>query len=169
MPRPEDEAVARAADAELEAENWPGFLLIRDGETWGEYLDRVEREHVGNDLPEGRVPAAMFLAFVDDELIGRVHIRHDLNEYLLAAGGHIGYAVRPVFRRRGYATELLQAGLEFLRDLGVERALITRDDDNVGSYRTIEKCGGELENVVVLDGEPAKRRYWIDIPTADGH
>ena len=44
------------------------------------------------------------------------------------------------------------------------RVLVTCDDDNVGSIRTIEKNGGVLENVVSGQGlDKAKRRYWIDL------
>jgi predicted acetyltransferase len=42
--------------------------------------------------------------------------------------------------------------------------LVTCDDDNVGSIRTIENNGGVLENVVTgPDLEVPKRRYWIDL------
>jgi len=47
---------------------------------------------------------------------------------------------------------------------GLHRILVTCDDDNIGSIRTIEKNGGILENVV--DGpDLAKpiRRYWIEL------
>jgi predicted acetyltransferase len=41
--------------------------------------------------------------------------------------------------------------------------LVTCDEDNVASRRTIERCGGMLENVVENpDGGPKKRRYWIE-------
>jgi predicted acetyltransferase len=40
--------------------------------------------------------------------------------------------------------------------------LVTCDDDNVGSIRTIEKNGGILEGVVRGPDEQPKRRYWID-------
>jgi predicted acetyltransferase len=40
--------------------------------------------------------------------------------------------------------------------------LVTCDDDNIGSIRTIEKNGGVFENTVSgPDGATAKRRYWI--------
>jgi len=41
--------------------------------------------------------------------------------------------------------------------------LVTCDQDNIGSIKTIEKCGGILENVVTLpDLRAPKHRYWID-------
>lgn len=161
-PRLEDEAQATAAETELAAEGHTEFFRS-EGEAWGDYIEREHRESAGVDLPEGRVPASMLFAFEGNELVGRVHIRHRLNDYLLLRGGHIGYAVRPAFRRRGTATHLLQVGLDHLRGLGVDRALVTCDDDNVASSRTIERCGGLLENTVALSGEPAVRRYWINL------
>jgi predicted acetyltransferase len=47
--------------------------------------------------------------------------------------------------------------------LGIRRVLVTCDDDNLGSIRTIEKCGGVLENIISgPDLEKPKRRYWIE-------
>ncbi|GAB2520311.1 hypothetical protein GCM10027064_17310 [Microbacterium petrolearium] len=159
-PRPDDEAEARAAQAELAASGFD-FLLAEEGIPWAQYLADVDNERRGIGLAEGRVPATMLFAVADDRIVGRVHIRHALTPSLLRVGGHIGYAVRPGWRNRGYATEMLRQGLAVLRDLGVTRALVTCDDDNVGSIRTIERNGGELEEVFALPGGPLKRRYWI--------
>jgi predicted acetyltransferase len=76
---------------------------------------------------------------------------------------HIGYVVVPEFRRRGHATAMLRRSLEIVRrDLGIDRVLLTCDDDNVASIRTIEKNGGVLENVVTgRDLAKPRRRYWI--------
>jgi predicted acetyltransferase len=47
--------------------------------------------------------------------------------------------------------------------LGLDRVLLTCDDDNVGSIRTIEKNGGVLENVITgPDLARPTRRYWIE-------
>ena len=87
-------------------------------------------------------PATFLVADVDGDLVGRVSIRHVLNARLAAVGGHVGYGVRPGFRRLGHATRMLQLALERLGDLGVERALVTCDVDNTGSAATILSCGG---------------------------
>ena len=44
---------------------------------------------------------------------------------------------------------------------GVDRVLVTCDDDNVGSVRVIERCGGVFESVVTNRGRGRTRRYWI--------
>lgn len=162
-PDVQDEPQGRLAQAESLQDAFD-FLLMRSDETWSDWLSRTAREHAGTDLPEGRVPATMLFAFVGDDLVGRVSIRHELNGFLLEVGGHIGYAVRPAFRRRGYATEILRKALETAGGLGIEQVLVTCDVDNVGSRRTIERCGGVLEDIRPgHPGEAPKRRYWITI------
>ena len=106
--------------------------------------------------PSGRVPNTHFWVAEGDELVGYLHLRHELNEWLLDQGGHIGYSVRPSRRRQGHATRALALGVRRAHELGIERVLVTCDDDNAGSRATIERCGGMLEDV---RGE--KRRYWI--------
>lgn len=115
---------------------------------------------LGINLPKGRVPATFFIAEVDGQLVGRASIRHELNTYLFNYGGHIGYGVRPEYRGRGYATEILRQSLIYIRELGVSEVLMTCFDENIASARVIESQGGSLENVVELEGKPL-RRYWI--------
>ncbi|WP_225752743.1 GNAT family N-acetyltransferase [Actinotalea sp. Marseille-Q4924] len=160
---PRDEEQVMAAHAELLADGFD-FALRHDGEPWQHHLDRIARERDGVDLAPGRVPATFLVLVVDGVVAGRVSVRHRLNDHLLQVGGHIGYAVRPAYRRRGYATLMLHHGLGLLASRGVERALVTCDDDNVASAAVIERAGGVLEDVRALASGPAKRRYWI--PTA---
>jgi len=142
----------------------PFFLhYYSDGMPFRAYLDKLADQRRGTNLPPNTVPSTFLFAFVGPRIVGRVSIRHTLNEFLEKIGGHIGYVVVSEFRRRGYATEILRQALEIAReDLGIRRVLVTCDDDNVGSIRTIEKNGGRLENVIPgTDLEKAKRRYWI--------
>ena len=98
------------------------------------------------------------LWWVDDagEYVGRMSLRHELNEGLLELGGHIGYDVRRSRRRHGHATAMLRAVLPLAHDLGIDPALLTCDTDNLGSRRVIERCGGVLE-----DQRRGKLRYWV--------
>jgi predicted acetyltransferase len=76
-------------------------------------------------------------------------------------GGHIGYGVRPVHRRRGYATEMLRQALVIARAEGVDRILVTCDDDNTASSVIIERTGGVLDDVRRAPDGGQKRRYWL--------
>jgi predicted acetyltransferase len=158
--RTEDEDDALGAHEELLADDFT-FLLGWHGQPWADLLGEYEAHRCGQALPEGLVPATFLVAEVDGELVGRTSVRHELNDWLARYGGHIGYGVRPAHRRRGHAAEILRQSLVIARAAGVDRALVTCDDDNVASAATIERCGGVLESVVVDEGV-AKRRYWID-------
>ncbi len=159
--RPEDEREARAAHAELEPENFPFLLGWNQHEPWAGYLSHLESEQLGLRLADGRVPSSFLVAEVEGKLVGRVSIRHQLNEFLAQAGGHVGYCVRPGVRRRGYATEILRQGLIVARAVGIENVLVTCDEDNLGSIAVIERLGGTYEDSRPdRDGSP-KRRYWI--------
>jgi predicted acetyltransferase len=108
------------------------------------------------------VPAALLVADVDGEIVGRVSVRFQLNRFLSDFGGHIGYAVLPEFRRRGYATEILRQALIIARSEGLTSILITCDEDNVASRRVIELNGGVFESLgPSYDGTHQLRRYWI--------
>lgn len=155
-----DEAQALMGHTELAQENWEYLLNYNAGMSWSEYLANLDDEHAGRNLSQGRVRATFFIAELDGELIGRASIRHSLNDFLRNFGGHIGYGVRPQFRRRGFATEILKQSLQYIHELGVTEVLVTCDDDNVGSLKVIESQGGILENRVEYEGT-LKRRYWI--------
>jgi predicted acetyltransferase len=145
----------------------PSFLhYYIEGMPFRRNLEILAEQDQGVCLPSAEhVPSTFLFAFVGTRIVGRVSIRHSLNEYLERVGGHIGYVVVPEFRRRGYATAILRLALPIARTkcAGADRILVTCDDDNVGSIRTIEKNGGVLENVIGGQGLKPKRRYWIDL------
>ena len=163
-PRPDEEdEVLRAHRATTPGV--PRFLHhYQDGMPFGRYLDALDAQERGVALPPGQVPSTFLFAFVDDRVVGRVCIRHRLTAALTHVGGHVGYVVVPEFRRRGYATVMLRLALDIARrQFGIDRALVSCDDDNAGSIRTIERNGGVLENVVTgPDSATPVRRYWID-------
>ena len=95
----------------------------------------------------------------DGRILGAFALRHKYDDLF----GWIGYGVRPSARRRGVATWALSQVLEEARDaLGLDRALMICAEDNIASARTIERCGGVLEEVRATRLGP-QRRYWIDL------
>ena len=109
--------------------------------------------------PDGRVPQTTLWWVSGNEYLGRISIRHRLTASLREIGGHIGYDIRPSARQRGHATAMLAAALPVARALGIDRALLTCDEDNLASRKVIEANGGVLE-----DKSGDKVCYWV--PTA---
>jgi RimJ/RimL family protein N-acetyltransferase len=95
--------------------------------------------------PAQLVPETVLWWVQEDEYLGRISIRHRLNETLLREGGNIGYDVRPGARRRGHATAMLAAALPVAAGLGIDRARVDCDVGNTASRRVIERNGGLLE------------------------
>jgi predicted acetyltransferase len=161
--REDDEAAFVAAHAASSDGKFTFGSGYHPGMPWAAYLAKLEDHRHGRNLPPRLVPGTFLVADVAGEIVGRASVRFALNDFLLQVGGHIGYGVVPEHRRRGHATEILRQSLIIARAAGVDRVLVTCDEDNAGSRTVIESCGGRLESVVQTgDGSPPKLRYWID-------
>ena len=156
----DDRDEALAARTELDADDFDFLLGYSYRRGFDEYLEQLAAHEQGLGLPDGWVASALWGAFVDGELVGRTCIRFELNEHLLQVGGHIGYGVRPGHRRRGHATEILRLSLDQLAARGIKSALVTCDEQNTASARTIEANAGVLENIIEAGGRRTMR-FWV--------
>ena len=134
------------------------------GMPYKEMLTILENERLGRYMASDRVPHTMLYGFVDGKIIGRVSIRHKLNDFLLRRGGNIGYAVAEPYRGKGYATELMKQGMQYCKSLGLSEILVTCDDANTPSWKIIEKFDARLENKIIDENENKLiRRYWVKL------
>lgn len=136
-------------------ENNASGLSISD---FREYIKKRIDSSNGINLKPGRVPSTEYIFYVDDIPVGLARLRHYLNEALLKRSGHIGFGISPEFRRRGYANVLLHELLIEAKQKGINKVLLTCNNQNIGSYKTIEKNGGVLEKI-----EDNERFYWITL------
>ena len=112
------------------------------------------------DEPEDEATVPCEFYWVTDgepeQVIGFLALRTRLNDWLFNEGGHIGYSISPSRRREGHASRALALAVRRAGELGIDRVLVTCDEDNVPSARTIERGGGVYE-----DSRNGKRRYWV--------
>ena len=117
---------------------------------YAEELIRLEDESAGRNLAPGRVAATKFLIVNDEgDYVGILNLRHELTPALAQGAGHIGYAVAPSWRGRGYATEALGLALRMARvRYGIGEAYLS-----VGHSRQ----KGQPESIMADSGCPGIR------------
>lgn len=159
-----------SAIAEFEAEHTHGWWnLPGKPENCESYIQTTIDHRNGKNLPDGWVPSTTWWLINNGKFIGHVNIRHKLAPKLMKVGGNIGYAVRTSERKKGYGTEILRLALEKAREMEMKRVMITCDDNNVGSFKIIEKNGGVLDELYKCEKSVAGqfhgmvRRYWIEL------
>lgn len=142
----------------------PGYdmdeLAFRE---FSKYISTLQDWELGNNLPTGWVPSSTYWLVRDGcFILGNSSLRYFLTPDLEELGGHIGYRIHPLERKKGYGTLILKLTLEKARERGMTDVLVTCDTANIGSAKVIMNNGG----VLAYQGysEKFKRavsRYWI--------
>ena len=146
------------ADFEAAGSRQDGFFGGADF-VYEDWLETIQLAEAGLGLPQGFVPYIQLISFAaDGQVVGFLNLRLRLNDYLLQEGGHIGYSIRPSARGKGLAKEQLRQGLQVAKSKNIKRVLVTCDEDNEASRRTILSAGGVYENTI-----DRSQRYWIDV------
>ena len=137
-----------------------GLQDYEDISEWITLCRLTEKEETKPNPDWVEAETFMLMEEGNGRILGMINFRHYLNDYLAERGGHIGYAIRPTERRKGYAKAMLSLCLSECKKFGLSSVLLTCDPANEGSYRTIEACGGQFERMAELDGKNFFR-YWI--------
>ncbi|ASK61526.1 GNAT family N-acetyltransferase [Virgibacillus phasianinus] len=138
----------------------PSSFSLAEHNGYQDYLTALATREKGNGhwLPSSNY----FLVNEENRILAMVDIRHDLNEFLLNVGGHIGYGVRPTERKKGYATRILAEALKKCKELNMDRVLVTCDEENIGSAKVILNNGGVEDTSFTEENDNVKRRFWIE-------
>ncbi|NLZ35933.1 MAG: GNAT family N-acetyltransferase [Clostridiales bacterium] len=131
-----------------------------------DYISECEKYKSPETVPAGYVAATQFLYIrkTDDRLVGMIQIRHYLSEYLAKYAGHIGFSIRPSEQRKGYGTSMLRAALLYCPEIGLDKILISCDEGNPGSEKTILNNGGVYESTVFEEEKDRGiKRFWVTV------
>lgn len=99
----------------------------------------------GIGLDKGYSSHTIYVFFIDNKPVGISKIRTYSDNSLLKRGGHIGCAIIPTLRGKGYGTLLMKETIKEARRKGLKDILIGCYSDNLPSVRMIEKNDGILE------------------------
>lgn len=139
-----------------------GFMNAVNGKTFDEFklwlVGQVESSQK-TEIEDGwKVPQTTYWLFEDGVPVGMGRIRHFLTDALRAEGGNIAYVIAPHARGRGLGKALLSLIKEECRKMGLQRALITIQNQNAPSI------GTALANGAVLEKKDAVRGwYWLEM------
>ena len=114
---------------------WDG-IIPRPDESACDFVQRKLTADINAD--PGRGPETTYWACLRDlTVVGRIALRHVLNEQWREFGGHIGYEVRPQYRRKGFATEMLRQLLLTPKAQEIGKLLVTCAPANLASNKIV--------------------------------
>ena len=88
----------------------------------------------------------------DNKCIGKISIRigHNFNSYY---NGNIGYEIFEEYRGQGFAGAACKMVLNVAKFHCMEYVILSCDENNIASYRTIEKLNAELLEICEVPRE----------------
>ncbi len=144
-----------------------GCCGLHKFESFEEWFAKVKNLSTPETCPRDHAPDTQFIAVreSDNKLIGMIDLRHHIDHPVLSLfGGHIGYSVRPGERWKGYAKEMLRQCLEKARERGLHWVMVSCNDHNPGSERTILANGGVLQRETFVPEENETMKiFWIEL------
>lgn len=120
------------------------FLHIFDTISDGEITLRISQKYQGDDE---LLPFYYYDICIGNTAVGKISVRIG-NNYHSYYNGNIGYEIDKVYRGNNYAYKACNLVLQGAKAHGMNELILTCDESNVASYKTIEKLGAELIEIV---------------------
>ena len=116
------------------------FDILSDGEITLRIFQKYQGD---NEL----LPFYYYDIYVDETVVGKISIRIG-NNYHSYYNGHIGYEIDKEYRGNNYAYKASKLVLQVAKAHGMGELVLTCDESNIASYKTIEKLGAQLIEIV---------------------
>lgn len=84
-------------------------------------------------------PMDFYLVLDKGEIVGYLELRLAQNDFNTNYAGHIGYAVAPFYRHRGYGEQILKRGIQELKKKKISPIILTCDKDHDISKKMFKK------------------------------
>ena len=105
---------------------------------------KISQKYQGDDE---LLPFYYYDIWIGDTPIGKISIRIG-NNYHSYYNGHIGYEIDEEYRSNNYAYKACKLVLQVAKAHNMCELTLTCDESNIASYKTIEKLGAELIEIV---------------------
>jgi len=126
--------------------NGCGMLAkILEGYTFEEALEgciKCQNEDYAKKIGRLQSKTLLLIRENDNKVVGTINIRQNLDEKKHMFNGHIGYGIRPTERKKGYSKINLYLGLMEAQKLGLNKVLISCEQSNIPSNKTLKALGG---------------------------
>ena len=116
------------------------FNILSDDEVTLKISQKYEGD---NEL----LPFYYYDICVNSIVVGKISIRIG-NNYHSYYNGHIGYEIDKEYRGSNYAYKACKLVLQVAKAHNMSELILTCDESNIASYKTIEKLGAELIEIV---------------------
>ncbi len=110
-----------------------------------EWYQELENNKNKDKISNGYSTQTTYLVIDNNVIIGVLNARWEKVMTLMLFGGLIGYSIRPKYRGKGYANEMLKLGLEKFKEKNINEIPISCKDFNIASKKVIEKNNGIFE------------------------
>lgn len=125
------------------------FDLVTGDEVTLKIIDKYQRS-------EPELPFYWWDIFADGKPVGKISLRIGENFHSYY-NGNIGYEVDSEHRGNGYAYMACKMVLSIAKLHGMDKLIISCEESNIASYKTIEKLGGKLLEIAEV---PKKYFAW---------
>ena len=110
----------------------------------GEITLRISQKYKGDDE---LLPFYYYDIIIGDSIVGKISIRIGSN-YHSYYNGNIGYEIDKEYRGNNYSYKACKLVFQVAKAHGMNEMILTCDESNIASCKTIEKLGAELLEIV---------------------